>query len=251
VTKLKVTKRKQRATTASIAVTSAPTLTASGTTLTWTAIPGVSQYELATIRTVGTSKTTTYSTVTGTSYTPTAYPGETVYYGVRTYVSGSTWSAQVPITWPNTMAPTVTLSGTTLSWTPMTGVSTYEVATVTATTTTYQTVTGTTFTPPAAPGQTIRYGVRNYVGGSQWSSQVSITWPNTITSTLTLSGTTLSWTAMSGVSTYEIATISNPSTTRNTTYQTVTGTSFTPPAVPGQTVDYSVRSYLAGSAWAK
>ena len=112
VTKRKVTKRKPGFVHAMIAVTSAPTLTASGTTLTWTAIPGVSEYELATIRTVGTSKITTYSTVTGKSDTPTAYPGETVYYGLRAYVTGSTWSAQVPITWPNTKAPTVTLSGT-------------------------------------------------------------------------------------------------------------------------------------------
>ena len=239
VTKLKVTKRKQRLMHARIAVTSAPMLTLSGTTLSWTPMTGVSTYEVATI----TGTTTTYQTMTGTSFTPPAAPGQTVNYGVRSYVSGSEWSSRVSITWPNTLAPTLTLSGTTLSWTPMTGVSTYEVATITGTTTTYQTMTGTSFTPPAAPSQTVNYGVRSYVSGSEWSSRVSITWPNTLAPTLTLSGTTLSWTPMTGVSTYEVATITGTTTTD----QTVTGTSFTPPAAPGQTVNYGVRSDVAGS----
>jgi endoglucanase len=68
---------------------------------------------------------------------------------------------------------------------------------------------------------------------------------------LTLSGTTLTWKALPGVSTYELATISNPATTRNTTYQTVTGTSFTPPAVPGQTVNYGLQADVANAPWAK
>jgi hypothetical protein len=54
---------------------------------------------------------------------------------------------------------------------------------------------------------------------------------------LKVSGSTLSWTALPGVTSYQLATILNPTTTRNTTYQFVTGTSFTLPAVPGQTVN--------------
>src|SRR5438105_2189543 len=51
---------------------------------------------------------------------------------------------------------------------------------------------------------------------------------------LKLSGTTLTWSAISGVSSYEVATVRHPTTTRNTTYQVVSGTSLKPPAVPGE-----------------
>jgi hypothetical protein len=57
-------------------------------------------------------------------------------------------------------------------------------------------------------------------------------------------GDTVSWTAIPGVASYKLATVLNPTTTRHTTYVQVTGTSFTPPAVPGQTVNYG----LAASA---
>ncbi|MFX8903140.1 hypothetical protein ABTM99_19525, partial [Acinetobacter baumannii] len=40
---------------------------------------------------------------------------------------------------------------------------------------------------------------------------------------LKVSGTTLTWGALSGVSSYVLATIKNSTTTRNTTYQKVTG----------------------------
>ena len=158
-------------------------------------------------------------------------------------------------------APLLRAAGSTLVWNAIPGVTSYEVATVpnpaTSRDTTYRIVTGTSYAPPPVPGQTVNYGVKANVSGAQWGKEVSVTWPGgssppsaATAPTLTLSGTTLSWTAMTGVSSYQIATISNPSTTRNTTYQTVTGTSFTPPEVRGQTVNYSVRSYLAGTSWA-
>src|SRR5580704_10383854 len=62
---------------------------------------------------------------------------------------------------------------------------------------------------------------------------------------LHVSGTTLTWAAISGVSSYQVATVRNPSTTRDTTYQIVTGTSFRPPAVPGQAVNYGMRAYVS------
>jgi polysaccharide biosynthesis protein PslG len=67
---------------------------------------------------------------------------------------------------------------------------------------------------------------------------------------LKVSGTTLTWGALSGVNSYVLATILNPQTTRNTTYQVVTGTSFTPPAGPGQTVKYGLRANVSGAPWA-
>ncbi len=53
-----------------------------------------------------------------------------------------------------------------------------------------------------------------------------------------------------GASSYTLATILNTTPTRNTTYQTVTGTTFTPPAVPGQTVNYGLAPNIAGGRWA-
>jgi hypothetical protein len=68
---------------------------------------------------------------------------------------------------------------------------------------------------------------------------------------LTVSSGTLHWTAMSGVTNYELATILNPTTTRNTTYQTVTGTSYTPPVVAGQSVNYGLQADVANAPWSK
>jgi hypothetical protein len=154
-----------------------------------------------------------------------------------------------------TDAPTLTLSGKTLSWTPVSGVSSYEVATVrnptTTRDTTYKVVRATKFAPPSVAGETVNYSVRTYVTGSNWAPEVSITWPAASqVPALTVSGNRLNWQAISGFSSYKVQTIRNPMTTRNTTLQVVNGTSVTPPAVPGETVNYSVRTNVAGSKWA-
>ena len=150
--------------------------------------------------------------------------------------------------------PVLSVSGTTLSWNAIPGASSYTLATIlnptTTRNTTYQTVTGTTFTPPAVPGQTVNYGLAPNITGGRWATEVTINWPASSAPVLKVSGTTLSWTAIPGASSYTLATILNPTTTRNTTYQTVTGTTFTPPAVPGQTVNYGLAPNIAGGRWA-
>jgi hypothetical protein len=65
---------------------------------------------------------------------------------------------------------------------------------------------------------------------------------------LTVSGQTLKWTAVTGVSSYVYV---RKVTGQTDQYTTVTGTSVTPPAAPGQTARYSVRTNVSGSAWAK
>jgi hypothetical protein len=75
----------------------APTLTVSGETLRWTAISGVSSYVLA--RKVP-GQSAQHSIVDGTSITPTAVPGTTVSYSVRTNLKGSAWSAEESIAYP-------------------------------------------------------------------------------------------------------------------------------------------------------
>ncbi|MGP0051205.1 MAG: hypothetical protein ACLPZR_20490, partial [Solirubrobacteraceae bacterium] len=67
---------------------------------------------------------------------------------------------------------------------------------------------------------------------------------------LEVSGTTLTWKAIGGVGSYVLATVRNPTTTRETTYQLVMGTSFAPRAVPGQTVNYGLAANLPNAPWA-
>jgi hypothetical protein len=69
---------------------------------------------------------------------------------------------------------------------------------------------------------------------------------------LRVSGHTISWTAVPGAISYELATILHPTTTRETTYTIVKGTSFTPPVVPGQTVGYGLAAKApAVGLWAQ
>jgi hypothetical protein len=75
----------------------APTITVSGDSLSWRAIGRIHTYVLAS-RTSG--QTIQTSLVTGTSTTPPAAPGATVFYSVRTAISGSAWSTEVATSYP-------------------------------------------------------------------------------------------------------------------------------------------------------
>jgi hypothetical protein len=156
----------------------APQLTVSGQTLRWTAVGGASSYVLA--RKVP-GQADQYLIVSGTSTTPAAVPGRTVTFAVRPNVSGGAWSREVSIAYPAAPAtsgvPVVRVSGHTLSWAAVSGASYYVLARkLTGQTTQYSTVSGTSVTPAAATGQTVRYAVRTNVDGSDWSSDVSITY---------------------------------------------------------------------------
>ncbi len=162
-------------------------------------------------------------------------------------------------------APTITVSGQTLTWNAVSNVNRYVfVRKVPGLADQYSVIGGTSITPPAVPGQTVRYSVRADVSGSAWAPEVSITYPSATsapapgTSTspsvnllaapqLAVSGTTLSWTQVGTVTTYVVVTkVSGQADA----YSAVSGTSVTPAAVPGQTVRYSVRTAVDGSAWA-
>ncbi|MGH2903350.1 MAG: hypothetical protein ACRDK7_07190 [Solirubrobacteraceae bacterium] len=64
--------------------------------------------------------------------------------------------------------------------------------------------------------------------------------------TLTVSGAALGWNAIGTVSSYALA---RKVPGQSTQYSTLTGTSTSPPAVPGATVGYAVRTNVKGSAW--
>lgn len=170
------------------------------------------------------------------------------------------------------LTPVLSVNGETVTWAPIGGELTYRVAISTAPRTVSPRVT-TYFNIPRKAGETQSYtlslqpGKTAYVGvsadGVTWSAEEAVVTapsspppppppPPSPELVLKVNGETISWTAIPGVTRYTFATILNPESTRNTTYTVVTGTSYTPPAVPGQTVDYGLSATVPGtSPWAK
>ncbi|HXD55912.1 MAG TPA: hypothetical protein VN618_14245 [Solirubrobacteraceae bacterium] len=131
----------------------------------------------------------------------------------------------------------------------------------------YSVIHGTSATPPPVPGVTVTYLVRTAVHGSRWSNAVKVDYPAApaeqaptpaptpgreeldlkAAPELRVSGHTLAWNAVAGVSSYVLMTHvpGQPEA-----FTSVSGTSVTPAAVPGKTVSYSIRTAVAGSAWA-
>jgi len=158
-------------------------------------------------------------------------------------------------------APTITVSGQTLSWNAVSNVNRYVfVRKVPGQADQYSVIKGTSITPPVVPGQTVRYSVRADTKGSAWAQEVSITYPAVEATSsssapsvdllaaplLTASGTTLNWTQVGTVTTYvlvrKVAGLADQ-------YTAVSGTTATPAPVAGQTARYSVRTAIDGSAW--
>jgi len=95
---------------------------------------------------------------------------------------------------PSKQAPTLTVSGETLSWNAIGGVSSYVLATkVPGQSTKYSTVAGTSTTPPVVPNTTVSYSVRTNMKGSAWSAEVSIAYPAAVSAPE--AGTTIETTA--------------------------------------------------------
>jgi polysaccharide biosynthesis protein PslG len=75
-------------------------------------------------------------------------------------------------------APTITVSGYTLTWRAIGSVRTYVLVRKVAGQDHRSIVTGTTVTPPILPGATARYTVRAYIYGSKWSPEVTVRYPS-------------------------------------------------------------------------
>jgi hypothetical protein len=162
-------------------------------------------------------------------------------------------------------APTLRVDGQKLSWNAVSNVNRYVfVRKVPGLADQYSVIKGTSITPPAVPSQTVSYSVRADAKGSAWSNEVSISYPAVepaSTSTepapapsvdllaapaLTASGTTLAWNQVGTVTTYVLVRKVDGLADQ---YTAVSGTTITPPAVPGKTARYSVRTAIDGSAW--
>lgn len=162
----------------------APSLKRASAKLTWNKVAGVSTYVLVAKRS---GAADAYAVVKGTSTTPAAVAGATVAYSVRTAVTGSAWSRTARVIWPartapasdpRLAAPVFTVTGTTLSWTNVAGVDSYEFVTkVPGSEDRYEIVHGTSLTPPAHPGKTVRYGIRTLVDHSKWAAEATIAFP--------------------------------------------------------------------------
>jgi hypothetical protein len=179
----------------------APVLSVSRRRLTWTRVGRVGSYVLIS-ETAG--RANHYSVIRGTAVTPPAVTGATVEYAVRTAVAYSTWSNWERISYtsaadtpgpsrkasppsPTTplpseeidpqAAPALSVSGQTLTWSAIAGVKTYVLASkAPGQHEKFSVVNGTSTTPAAVPGATVRYSVRTAVDGSEWSPEVTISY---------------------------------------------------------------------------
>jgi hypothetical protein len=165
----------------------APRLSTSGRRLVWTRVARINSYVLVR-RVAGLGDQ--FSVVHGTSVTPPPVPGQTVRYSVRTLAWWSAWAAEQSISYPAApqpvkapdpkAAPLIRAFGRTLTWNAMPGVKAYVlVSRAPGRPDQYTEVSGTSVTPPAVPGATVRYSVRTAVEGSAWAPEVAIGYPST------------------------------------------------------------------------
>ena len=250
----------------------APTVTA-GTdsqgrpTLKWNAVTGAAKYEVYRSYSEN-GPYTKYSTVTGTSYTNTAYleNGTTYYYRVRALNSSGVagaYSSVVYVTYKQTLpAPTVTGGNDsqgrpTLTWNAVSGAAKYEVYRARSKDgdyIKYSTVTGTSYTNTSyiENGNTYYYKVRALKSdgtAGAWSSIVSVTYKQTLPAPTVTGGNdsqgrpTLTWNAVSGAAKYEVYRARSRSGDY-IKYSTVTGTSYTNTSYieDGNTYYYKVRA---------
>ncbi len=167
----------------------APVVSVRGYSLSWNSTPWVRSYVLE--RAVP-GQPVQDSLVYSTGVTPPPVPGQTVTYRIRTGAWGSSWSAPVSISYPAPggsplppaqasdpqAAPALSVSGEALRWPAVAGLQTYVLDTkVPGQADSYSEVSGTSYSPAAVPGKTVRYSLRTAVDGSSWSTEVSISFP--------------------------------------------------------------------------
>jgi hypothetical protein len=163
--------------------------------------------------------------------------------------------------------PELRASGEKLEWNRVAHASSYViVAEVPGVGNRYSVVHGKSTTPPPVPGVTVTYLVRTAERSSRWSDPVKVTYPDAPSAPtptppgggheelnmkaapmLRVSGQSLTWNLVKGVSSYVLMT-HVPGQVE--TFTSVAGAGYTPPAVTGKTVTYSIRTAVDGSEWA-
>ena len=189
--------------------------TATGTSLTlsWTAVTGATGYEVK--HSPGGETPTTVAGASSTSYTFSGLTADTAYtlsVRARNGSGTSAWSEVAKTTAlaaPSNLSTTATSTSITLSWDAVTGATSYEVkqgATGTATassSTTSHAFSGLT----ASTEYTLYVRAKNSNGTSEWSSLAKTTAPvapSGLSAEATSTSLTLSWTAVTGATSYEV-----------------------------------------------
>lgn len=175
-------------------------------------------------------------------------------------VVGLTVALVGPAQGASTPAPVMSVSGQTISWSLVRGITRYVfVRKVPGTADAYSTITCSTnpcsTTPAPAPGFTVNYGLRADVNNSQWAREVQITYPlgwtdadRRVAPTLTVNGdNTISWNRVADIDSYVFVTKVPGQADR---YEFVPCCSIDPPDWPGQTVNYGARTDFPSSSWA-
>ncbi|MBD3919819.1 fibronectin type III domain-containing protein [Paenibacillus sp. PR3] len=261
--------------TSTVTAPSAPTgLTAAAgnaqAVLSWTASSGATSYNVKRATTSGGAYTTVATGVTGTTYTNTGLTNGTTYYYVVSAVNSageSSNSAQAsatptaPVTVPSVPTGLTAAAGNaqaTLSWTASSGATSYNVKRATtsggAFTTVATGVTGTSYTNTGLTNGTTYYYVVsavNSAGESSNSAQASATptapvtvpsVPTGLTATAGNAQATLTWTASSGATSYNVKRAMTSGGAYTTVATVVTGTSYTNTGLTNGTTYYYVVS---------
>jgi hypothetical protein len=202
-------------------VPTAPVLTVAGSTVRWSPIALEDHYGVAISNDArgAADRVTYYLTLPRQagetqSYTPNLKPGETAYIGISAD-DGATWSEQEAAVSPEPESEPEPESS-----------------------------------PEPAPGPEPEPSPEPETEKAPETAPVTASSPPA--PVLSAHGNTVSWTAIPGVASYTFATVRNPDSTRNTTYRTVTGTSYTPPVASGQTVNYGLAARTpVGGPWAR
>jgi hypothetical protein len=234
----------------------ASAITATGATISWTAVSGAIgyEYEISTSATPSSSGTST----TSTSFNATGLVPGTLYYAhVRTACSAGSFSSWMSVTFttlcPATTTPTIsgiTPTSATVSWSSVSGASGYEYA-VTTSSTPPSSGTSTTalsvLVSSLTQGTTYYAHVRTACSAGIFSSWSSTSFTTTIPPCLAPTGLAVtnisssadvSWNAVSGASSYQYAvtTSSTPPTSGGTV---TTATSFQATGLLGSTQYYA------------
>lgn len=237
--------------------------------LSWNPVPGATSYNIYRATTPGGEGTTVYKNVTATTYTDTGLTNGVTYYYQVSALNGAGQSAKsgevsatpqsVPAT-PTGVTATAGNAQVTLSWSASTGATSYNIYRATTSggegNTVYKNVTANSYTDIGLTnGITYYYQISaaNGVGQSGKSGEVSATpqsapaTPTGVTATAGNAQVTLSWSASTAATSYNIFRATTPGGEGITVYQNVTTLSFTDTGLTNGITYYYQVSALNGA----
>jgi hypothetical protein len=240
-----------------------------GATITWTAATGATSYTLQYC--VSGTTTCTSTTTTGTSVTLSGLTGGTTYTysvtstcstGTSTALTGTFSTFATSCGNPTSLtAGSVTSSGATLSWGAVSGALSYNLQYKTSASTTWTTI-NTTATSRVLTGltantiynwqvQAVCNGLSGtYVAGTNFTTLAAASCGNPtglVAGSITSSGATLTWTAVTGAASYNVQYKTSTATTWTTTTSTTASKSITGLSA-GTVYNWQVQAVCTGAS---